>query len=262
RAYLKLDAASASDPFIVADLTTHSGATVEIGAGSTLQANTLTQQDGSTLTADLTATSGPAIRAKNVNLDGTLNVASPASQEPIRSTDDLISLALIESDNAISGDFDDITINGNAMNPDAFITVVGQKNVNDTHYDLVETLTWYADRDNAAIDAHGTFNLADADDSFTVNTVLENVDANSGWNGQSLTKTGAGTLILNAENTYTGGTTISDGTLVANNVEALGTGNVTDNATLELNTGGDFDNAISGSGQVVKSGDETLTLSG
>ncbi|EAR2105840.1 autotransporter outer membrane beta-barrel domain-containing protein [Salmonella enterica subsp. enterica] len=262
RAYLKLDAASASDPFIVADLTTHSGATVEIGAGSTLQANTLTQQDGSTLTADLTATSGPAIRAKNVNLDGTLNVASPASQEPIRSTDDLISLALIESDNAISGDFDGITINGNAMNPDAFITVVGQKNVNDTHYDLVETLTWYADHDNAAIDAHGTFNLADADDSFTVNTVLENVDANSGWNGQSLTKTGAGTLILNAENTYTGGTTISDGTLIANNVEALGTGNVTDNATLELNTGGDFTNNISGSGQVVKSGDETLTLSG
>ncbi|ELT5845396.1 autotransporter-associated beta strand repeat-containing protein [Salmonella enterica] len=262
RAYLKLDAASASDPFIVADLTTHSGATVEIGAGSTLQANTLTQQDGSTLTADLTETSGPVIRAKNVNLDGTLNVASPASQEPIRSTGDLISLALIESDNAISGDFDDITINGNAMNPDAFITVVGQKNVNDTHYDLVETLTWYADRDNAAIDAHGTFNLADADDSFTVNTVLENVDANSGWNGQSLTKTGAGTLILNAENTYTGGTTISDGTLIANNVEALGTGNVTDNATLELNTGGDFDNAISGSGQVVKSGDETLALSG
>ncbi|EGN7967225.1 autotransporter outer membrane beta-barrel domain-containing protein [Salmonella enterica] len=262
RAYLKLDAASASDPFIVADLTTHSGATVEIGAGSTLQANTLTQQDGSTLTADLTATSGPAIRAKNVNLDGTLNVASPASQEPIRSTDDLISLALIESDNAISGDFDDITINGNAMNPDAFITVVGQKNVNDTHYDLVETLTWYADRDNAAIDAHGTFNLADADDSFTVNTVLENVDANSGWDGQSLTKTGAGTLILNAENTYTGGTTISDGTLVANNVEALGTGDVTDNATLELNTGGDFTNNISGSGQVVKSGDKTLTLSG
>ncbi|HBJ6901610.1 TPA: autotransporter outer membrane beta-barrel domain-containing protein [Salmonella enterica subsp. enterica serovar Wyldegreen] len=262
RAYLKLDAASASDPFIVADLTTHSGATVEIGAGSTLQANTLTQQDGSTLTADLTATSGPAIRAKNVNLDGTLNVASPASQEPIRSTDDLISLALIESDNAISGDFDDITINGNAMNPDAFITVVGQKNVNDTHYDLVETLTWYADRDNAAIDAHGTFNLADADDSFTVNTVLENVDANSGWDGQSLTKTGAGTLILNAENTYTGDTTISDGTLIANNVEALGSGDVTDNATLELNTGGDFDNAISGSGQVVKSGDKTLTLSG
>ncbi|ESO37907.1 ShdA, partial [Salmonella enterica subsp. enterica serovar Agona str. 400095 11] len=41
-------------------------------------------------------------------------------------------------------------------------------------------------------------------------------------------------------NSYTGGTTISGGTLVASNVEALGSGDVTDNATLELNTGGDF----------------------
>ncbi|WP_237651013.1 hypothetical protein, partial [Salmonella sp. zj-f78] len=49
---------------------------------------------------------------------------------------------------------------------------------------------------------------------------------------------------------------------VATNVEALGSGDVTDNAVLELNTGGDFTNAISGSGQVVKSGDKTLTLSG
>ncbi|WP_187648862.1 autotransporter-associated beta strand repeat-containing protein, partial [Salmonella enterica] len=45
-------------------------------------------------------------------------------------------------------------------------------------------------------------------------------------------------------------------------VDALGTGDVTDNATLELNTSGTFDNVISGSGQVVKSGDDALTLSG
>ncbi|MDQ7339873.1 autotransporter-associated beta strand repeat-containing protein, partial [Salmonella enterica] len=69
-------------------------------------------------------------------------------------------------------------------------------------------------------------------------------------------------LTLSGANSYSGGTLISDGTLVASNVEALGTGDVTDDAVLELNTGGDFDNAISGSGQVVKSGDETLTLSG
>ncbi|ECD2883848.1 fibronectin-binding autotransporter adhesin ShdA, partial [Salmonella enterica subsp. enterica serovar Yoruba] len=75
-------------------------------------------------------------------------------------------------------------------------------------------------------------------------------------------KSGDGALTLSGSNTYTGGTLISGGTLVASNVEALGTGDVTDDATLELNTGGTFDNAISGSGQVVKSGDETLTLSG
>ncbi|EDE4803543.1 fibronectin-binding autotransporter adhesin ShdA, partial [Salmonella enterica subsp. enterica serovar Infantis] len=78
----------------------------------------------------------------------------------------------------------------------------------------------------------------------------------------SVVKSGDKTLTLSGTNSYTGGTTISGGTLVANNVEALGTGDVTNNATLELNTGGDFTNAISGSGQVVKSGDKTLTLSG
>ncbi|ECG6580981.1 hypothetical protein E2042_24070, partial [Salmonella enterica subsp. enterica serovar Senftenberg] len=69
-------------------------------------------------------------------------------------------------------------------------------------------------------------------------------------------KSGDDTLTLSGSNTYTGGTLISDGTLVASNVEALGTGDVTNNATLELNTGGTFDNAISGSGQVEKSGDD------
>ncbi|EDR0222972.1 hypothetical protein XN32_004716, partial [Salmonella enterica subsp. enterica] len=75
-------------------------------------------------------------------------------------------------------------------------------------------------------------------------------------------KSGDDTLALSGSNTYTGGTLISGGTLVASNVEALGTGDVTDNATLELNTGGTFDNAISGSGKVEKSGDDTLTFSG
>ncbi|EAY7290732.1 TPA: autotransporter-associated beta strand repeat-containing protein, partial [Salmonella enterica] len=75
-------------------------------------------------------------------------------------------------------------------------------------------------------------------------------------------KSGDDALTLSGANTYTGGTLISDGTLVASNVEALGTGDVTNNATLELNTGGTFDNAIGGSGNVVKSGADTLTLSG
>ncbi|EDX1452349.1 AIDA autotransporter-like protein ShdA, partial [Salmonella enterica subsp. enterica serovar Cannstatt] len=84
---------------------------------------------------------------------------------------------------------------------------------------------------------------------------------NISGNGQ-VVKSGDETLTLSGTNSYTGGTTISGGTLVATNVEALGTGDVTNNATLELNTGGDFTNNISGNGQVVKSGDDTLTFSG
>ncbi|MDQ2036163.1 autotransporter-associated beta strand repeat-containing protein, partial [Salmonella enterica] len=75
-------------------------------------------------------------------------------------------------------------------------------------------------------------------------------------------KSGDETLTLSGSNTYTGGTTINDGTLIATSVDALGSGDVTDNATLELNTGGTFDNTISGSGKVEKSGDDALTLSG
>ncbi|EHD1956261.1 fibronectin-binding autotransporter adhesin ShdA, partial [Salmonella enterica subsp. enterica serovar Takoradi] len=100
----------------------------------------------------------------------------------------------------------------------------------------------------------------------TDNAVLElntggDFDNNIGGTG-SVVKSGDKTLTLSGANSYTGGTTISGGTLVASNVEALGSGDVTDNAVLELNTGGTFDNVISGSGQVVKSGDEMLTLSG
>ncbi|ECQ6566662.1 AIDA autotransporter, partial [Salmonella enterica subsp. enterica] len=102
--------------------------------------------------------------------------------------------------------------------------------------------------------------------SVTDNATLElntggDFDNNIGGTG-SVVKSGDKTLTLSGANSYTGGTTISGGTLVATNVEALGSGDVTDNAVLELNTGGTFDNVISGSGQVVKSGDETLTLSG
>ncbi|WP_228382199.1 autotransporter-associated beta strand repeat-containing protein, partial [Salmonella enterica] len=64
----------------------------------------------------------------------------------------------------------------------------------------------------------------------------------------SVVKSGDKTLTLSGSNTYTGGTTISGGTLVASNVEALGTGDITDNATLELNAGGDFANNIGGTG--------------
>nr|WP_266208839.1 autotransporter-associated beta strand repeat-containing protein [Salmonella enterica] len=63
-------------------------------------------------------------------------------------------------------------------------------------------------------------------------------------------KSGDETLTLSGANSYTGGTTISGGTLVASNVEALGTGDITDNATLELNAGGDFANNIGGTGSV------------
>ncbi|EBK1476206.1 autotransporter outer membrane beta-barrel domain-containing protein, partial [Salmonella enterica subsp. enterica serovar Kentucky] len=269
RASLLLDA---SGQFTVTDLTTESGGNTEIGAGSTLQATTLTQKSDSTLTINLNGnTVDPVIHAASqVSLAGTLDITGVGDvldSDPA-STDDLDTFTLIASDKTIAGDFEKLTVAGMDADLADFITVDGRIDDTGKQYELTTALTWYADRDDAVTDAHGTFNLTNADGSFAVNTVLENVDATldpasaTGWDGTSLIKQGAGTLILNAENTYTGGTTISGGTLVATNVDALGSGDVTDDATLELNTGGTFDNAIGGSGNVVKSGADTLTLSG
>lgn len=60
----------------------------------------------------------------------------------------------------------------------------------------------------------------------------------------SLVKTGAGTLELNAVNTYSGGTTVEEGTLVARRDGALGAGNVSV-------TGGDLRIHVNGDGNIV-----------
>ncbi|ECF8122213.1 fibronectin-binding autotransporter adhesin ShdA, partial [Salmonella enterica] len=110
-----------------------------------------------------------------------------------------------------------------------------------------------------SVDALGSGDVTD-NATLALNTggTFDNTISGSG----KVEKSGDDALTLSGANSYTGGTLISGGTLVASNVEALGSGDVTDNATLALNTGGTFDNTISGSGQVVKSGDDVLTLSG
>ena len=57
----------------------------------------------------------------------------------------------------------------------------------------------------------------------------------SGGTGGSLTKIGSGALTLSGDNTYTGGTTVLQGNLVAASANALGTGNVfVNNGFLQL----------------------------
>ena len=81
----------------------------------------------------------------------------------------------------------------------------------------------------------------------------------------SLTKIGTGILTLTGDNSYSGGTTISAGTLQIGDGGTTGNiiGNVTDNGTLSFNRSGDkktFAGLISGSGDLVKLGSDTLVL--
>ncbi|HAF2359302.1 TPA: fibronectin-binding autotransporter adhesin ShdA [Salmonella enterica] len=238
---LMLDANGA---FELANITTHTGATTALAAGSTLGASQLTQEDGSTLSIDLgAATDDAVITADSVTLGGTLNVTGIGSVTDSW-TPEAYTYTLIDSDSAITSDFDDLTIAGMNREDVDFLTIDGKVDETDnTHYDLTASLSWYADRDNATTDAHGTFTLSDPDGSFNVAATLTDVDdtldPGSRWDGKSLTKEGAGTLFLSGDNDYSGGTTINEGTLVAASTTALGTGLIDNNATLVLDADGE-----------------------
>ena len=121
----------------------------------------------------------------------------------------------------------------------------------------------------------GSFNLGTLNSSvltLTAGAAIANASTNdqtislpiAGTNG--LTKTGNGTLTLSAASTYTGGTAINAGRLVAlDNAQALGAGNVSiaTSAILEVNYSGSLKIAgttLTGTGTLQKTGTGTLTL--
>ena len=82
----------------------------------------------------------------------------------------------------------------------------------------------------------------------------------------TVTQAGAGTAILVASNSYSGTTTVSNGTLQVGDGAAagtLGSGSVTNNANLAFNRSDDIAvaNVISGTGSLTKLGNGKLTLS-
>ncbi|EOX6839770.1 fibronectin-binding autotransporter adhesin ShdA [Salmonella enterica subsp. enterica serovar Infantis] len=234
----------AEGEFNLANVATQSGATTELARGTTLNVDSLTQQADSTLNIDLSKANGEsAITADSVTLGGTLNVTGIGSVTDSW-TPEAYTYTLIGSDSAITTDFDNLTVAGMNREDVDFLTIDGKVDEADnTHYDLTASLSWYANRDNATTDAHGTFTLSDPDGSFNVAATLTDVDdtldPGSRWDGKSLTKEGAGTLVLSGDNDYSGGTTINEGTLVAASTTALGTGLVDNNATLVLDADGE-----------------------
>ncbi|WP_185057445.1 autotransporter domain-containing protein [Pseudomonas chlororaphis] len=236
------------------------------GAGSTLAvkgpatlavAGDLAMADQTVLSITADAQE-PAVQAQHMALgqDVTFNLngISEASQ---------LDKVLIDTRTGIDGDFGKITVGGFNGTVD-YLTVNTRKSDDQKQYLASYGLSWTAGNNLA----HGTFTLASLTDAFDVGVALADQAANpaTGWNGKALTKTGLGTLVLSADNTYSGGTTIADGTLQLGNGGNTGSivGDVLNHGALAFNRNDSltFTGAISGTGQVIQMGSGTTLLSG
>ena len=225
-------------------------ATLSIAQAVDLQANTRL--------SIAPAASGPSLEAASLTIGSgvTFNLSGITSASQL-------DRVLIDTTAGISGDFATVTVGGFSGTVD-YLTLATRKSDDGKQYLASHGLSWTAGNSLA----HGTFTLTDASNSFTVGVALNDQAANAatGWDGRTLTKAGAGTLILTADNGYTGGTVIKAGTLQIGDGGTTGSvaGNILNDGRLVFNRSDtlSFAGTIAGSGTLRQAGTGTLVLTG
>ena len=171
------------------------------------------------------------------------------------------------------GTFDIVTGTLRASHIDAFgtasgVTVVQLTNSTTLELDANVTLGGGLKGDGGTVTAVNGNRTLTVRETNTVSQTFSGTLQDGGANALSLTKTGSGTQVLAGNNTYSGVTTISTGTLQIGNGGTSGsigsTSGVTNDGTITYNRSDNLTASygISGNGNLIKSGSGTLTLSG
>ncbi|AWI09669.1 autotransporter outer membrane beta-barrel domain-containing protein [Ereboglobus luteus] len=155
------------------------------------------------------------ITAESASLSGTLALDGASfSYAPVAKASELSDLGILilhATSGTIGGGFTTVTgVNGSAL-PD-YLSIGGQAKANNdgsASYYAGYRLAW-----NSLTGAHGTFTL-EAGQTFEVDTPLTDRvgETDPAWDKKSLTKKGAGTLILSGQNTFSGTLNIVSGTI-------------------------------------------------
>ena len=181
-----------------------------------VEVNTMSVMNGTGYTFNLMVENVPAIESSGfINLgNAVLNITGYVPGDPNPYTGAVDPVTVIRAGGRLSNFNPAVTVSGQASAD--YLSASAFQDGNDIK---VETrLTWYST--DPTRPAHGDFTVNSGE--FTLGAVLANNTASANrrndWSGTSLTKLGDGTLILIANNTYTGRTTVAGGTLIVGNV--------------------------------------------
>jgi len=253
---------------------TDTGVFTQTGAGTTILTNT-----GNTYSGGTTITAGTLQIGDGVTSNGsvgTIGVTDNAALvfDPMASSTSTIANAITGSGTVTQNGPGTTVLTSSSNNYSGNTTVsAGTLQIGDGSSGAINNSSIVSVSSGATLafdEATGSTQINAITDSGTVAGVegggIVNTLSGNITGGGVFTQTGTGTTVLSGDNGYSGGTTISAGTLKTGSANALGatTNSLTDNATLDLDGNSVTVGALNGSGTVTNNGgsDSTLSVSG